>query len=385
MNIKRIKAAVIAAATALTALASIPVMNVSATQMTFLQGDVDGDGTSDLSDCILHSKYTAGNYIASNEEVTRMDANQDKVIDASDGNYIMDYALGSATPQSVTMNRYNSYLNNVSMIYLKHDYASSNVNSYTGYNLRNTTTSSRDIPDIENHQDTENINTVKLISHDGYASGFIVDDHVVATAAHCVSRYDNNILSFPQSLSVQILGSNGTSPIATIPAKEIHIPNEYKKARLGNGTNGVDAVNYDYALVYVETDLTQYAGVEAWNIGYMTDEFMLTGDNVTSSGFTDGDSGQTRYFSTGEIHDFTEGDSLRHLRYHIQSHGGGGKSGGPAYYESVYNGTTIKNAVGIHVGSVIDGETGESVDSWGTRITPTIARFWLNNTNIGSN
>ncbi len=386
MNTKRIKAAVIAAATALTALASILVMNVSATQMTFLQGDVNGDGNVNTVDSVFLSEYLLGTVNADENIVTRMDVDENEIIDMYDVRSIQNFCFGLSLPTYITVNTLLTNINNEERTYWKHDCSSSNPYSYTQYVLNSNQNRSRAIPGIDNEIDDEemNKNVVKIRFRDsqsgenGLASGFIVDDHVIATAAHAVTDYgaigeDN---SFSSNIKVYIYSDEGETLLKQCNAKYVHVPKDfmdYSKA------NSELRRSYDYALIYVEEDLTEYG---ICNIGYMTDEFMQSGTKVVTSGFTSYDNGESfqRYYSAGRIEDFTSTQNEnKTYRYKTVGYGHEGKSGGPSYYERTVNGNTTKVVIGIYTHGGINDYNGVNYGSRGVRITPTIARFWLNN------
>ena len=78
-------------------------------------------------------------------------------------------------------------------------------------------TMSTDIDDRA--RDTENTAVVRL-SIGG--TGFIVDDHTIATAAHCL--YDTKTKSFVKNMTIQIYtDDNFETPYVTIKPKSAHI------------------------------------------------------------------------------------------------------------------------------------------------------------------
>ncbi len=378
--LKTISIATIATAMTIT---TVPTMTTSATTVTFLQGDVDGDGLTEMSDLISINMYLLGQSSYNNQYITRMDTNDDKIIDKQDYNRVLDYNLRSATPQTVERTYFENAINDETRTYWKHNYSSSDLSSYTEYTLSNTITpvlSTCDTP-LE-ARDYENINTVKLnINDTAVGSGFIVDNHIVATAAHCVVNKDNSSstgVKFIPNIKVEVYDSSSINLTASYTAKEVHIPVEYKE-HLVNNNYLCD--NYDYALIYVEEDLSQHG---IWNLGYMTTEFMSTGTHLVTSGFTKypNDNVYERYYDSdpvAQLNTLPDSHNDREIRFHTLAQSQGGKSGGPVYYESVNGNNTIKSVVGICTGG------GENIYTWGTRITPTIIRFLLNNTNINNN
>lgn len=360
------------------ACAAVPVTMASATTITFLQGDVSGDGAVSIADATMLTRYLSGGVAVDSNQLTRMDVVQNKVIEKQDYNKIVGYCTGLATPQNVTADVLTT-VNNESRAYRVYD--CDNNNQYVGSYTLSASTSAASINSkifetMDDYKDSENLNTVKITSDTGYSTGFIVDDNVVVTAAHCICSIKGQ---FFQNLRVEVYDADTTKIIDTYDADFVHIPQLYY-----NNIPSGPWVNYDYALIYVKNnnkneDLSKHG---IWSLGYMTDEFMTTGSNVIASGFTEeGESKPfSRYYSCGPI--IPVPDNLPNddpeLRFNAGAQSYGGKSGGPVYYETTYNNNVVKSVVGITVGG---GNNGDS-NVWGTRITPTVAKFFLDNTNI---
>ena len=56
--------------------------------------------------------------------------------------------------------------------------------------------------------------------------------------------------------------------------------------------------NYDYALIYVEDDLSEYG---IWNMGVLSDSFMNSSANLTTSGFAKLGGVSARYYDKGMV------------------------------------------------------------------------------------
>lgn len=98
--------------------------------------------------------------------------------------------------------------------------------------------------------------------------------------------------------------------------------------------------------------------------------------------FTGGYHADTHFKCKGNIVDYdvtaTENtEVIKDLKFNTTAYATLIKSGGPIYYNSTYNNNTIKTVLGIFTNH---GETDYS--TWGVRITPTLARFYLSNPNI---
>ncbi len=357
-------------------VATMPANTVSATSITFKQGDANGDGAVTIADLTAVSQYLSGNRGATAQQITRMDATQNKVIEEQDYIMIYDCIDGYTTPQTVTTNVYTNIDDSARTYYV---FDRNTTNIIGNYTLpANTSTSPistyKRFQTTDDYLDTENMNTVRLLyNRNGQpyvGSGFIVDDHVIATAAHCLYNGNNSV----SDLTVEVYNYACTEVLATITPKTMHIPQLFYQY---HDTGYKD--NYDYALIYVEEDLSQYG---KWSLGCMTTEFMATGSDVIASGFTgdiENNKPVSRYYSCGDIINYSESENVKNdknLRFTAEAMSYSGKSGGPAYYESDYDETTIRTVVGIVTGGGLNNAT------WATRITPTLLKFYLNNSNI---
>ncbi len=170
-------------------------------------------------------------------------------------------------------------------------------------------------------------------------------------------------------MRVDIYNEECTTILKTVYPKEAHIPVRY--TAYGNNM-------YDYALLYVEEDLSEYG---MFSLGVPTDAFMTSGATVTVSGFpqsTASDPGANctkRYKSTGSIDSIS--DDLFDHQIQCKAFSSGGDSGGPIYFEQRFNGNVYHAVIGICT-------TRGNEDCFGTRITSTLLVFYYNNEMIGS-
>jgi len=192
-----------------------------------------------------------------------------------------------------------------------------------------------------------------------HGSGIVVDDHVIATAAHCL--YQNN--NFMKSVTINFYNEDCTQLEYSTTAKNIHIPANYASS---------GSSNYDYGLIYVDDDVSDYVA----NVGVMTDYFMGTSQILTSSGFTLHSplNYYTRYYSAGSVNQFNS-----NYRFESCGYAYGGKSGGMTYFESTATPTSThtvnsKSCVGICTHRV--NATGYTR---GIRLTTTVLRFLYQN------
>lgn len=212
-------------------------------------------------------------------------------------------------------------------MYMRHDCTDSDSKSYSlyalytlpGLNYNNTDTFT-----VGNESDLRRDANQSVVSVGLSGSGFVVDDHIIATNAHCVYNWNTGEFYSPD---IYIM-SSGNTPIRTISPRYIHICRNY--------VNGGQGYNYkfDYAMIYVEENLSEYK----INLGIMRDGY--TG-KLYASGFpvTSNEYGY-RFKSSGvmnwnDTHEDEHGLTLWHTAYIA-----GGDSGGPLFIrENINNGT----------------------------------------------
>lgn len=200
-------------------------------------------------------------------------------------------------------------------------------------------------------------------------SGFVVDSHTIATAAHCVMARepaDPFLNCEPQITTVFVFNGNSDVEITINNIKEIHIPRSY--AVDGNSS-------YDYALITVEEDLTDY---EMFNLGFPLDSITESSATVYVTGFPEKyndiyevntDTKHTMYTGSGAILNITK-TSVIHA-----ADSTGGNSGGPIYLSTTFQNKTYYSVIAILTG-------GGGKQNSGTRITTNLLHFYKNNPNI---
>lgn len=213
--------------------------------------------------------------------------------------------------------------------------------------------------------DPDNLSVVRL-SNGG--TGFIVGPHTIATAAHCVVTDK----TFNKDLTASIVGANG-NVIETVAAKYLHVPYQFYYG--SNYPNPDYHLNYDFAMIEVEEDLSEYGCFDLGTIldNYTTDAIDTT---VGVSGFPQrtGETWGTRYIGYGQVTSQTE------YRLNYNADANNGDSGGPVYTTiTTAYGTTYKVAIGIHTTSYRNTETGEGIGSGGVKITSRLLQFYLYN------
>ena len=233
----------------ITTLSLLPTATVSTAteRSSVLLGDANGNGIVTIADYTTVNQYLTGSCTVSNYCLTAMDINNDKVIDKTDAYIIMYYCAYGIQPQTVIKDLYITP-DNSARCYKKYDCSTGNITPYylgtTSLNAENEEIVCRGISSISpDYPDNENTNVVQLVMSDGSrGSGFVISDHLIATAAHCVLNDD---MDFVSGITVNIYNSSEAIPsncVATFSAQSYHVPNLFTTSDYWN------RYNYDYAI-----------------------------------------------------------------------------------------------------------------------------------------
>ncbi len=211
---------------------------------------------------------------------------------------------------------------------------------------------------------------VKIITNYGLGSGFVVDEHTIATAAHCVY---NQAIS-----SILFFDKDGNNSMTITNPVEYHIPEKYI-ARAGLEYT-YETSYYDYALITVKQSLKDYC---CFDFGMMTKQFPdLSTNAISVSGFPGSVKGKTvndyekhaLYTGTGKVNICnSENTGYVDLFYYTNDFTPG-NSGGPIYVNEQINGQTYYTVVGIAVAST-------DPQNVGTAMSPTVLKFLRGNSN----
>ncbi len=204
---------------------------------------------------------------------------------------------------------------------------------------------------------------VKLMTNDGYmGTGFVVDDHTIATAAHCV--YNQSTSSVYEISSIRLFDGDGDIEKTVTNLQEIHIPRPYRTFS--------DSSNYDYALITVGDDLSDYA---IFNLGLLMDNYSSSNSAFSITGFpqvvnntvVNSNTQDTMYTGTGSFYSATD------YKIFYNNDTSGGNSGGPVYITTSFNNNVYYSVVGIH--------TTGGTSNGATRVTTNLLQFFKNNPN----
>lgn len=249
---------------------------------------------------------------------------------------------------------------NTSCVYYKYTGSGTYVSQYTlspvGVVQTPTVSTYSIIGDDDRYMDFSKNGVVRLASNGG--TGFVVDEHTIATAAHCV--YNRTTGSAVPVTKIDFYSTSNSAtnptPVKTITEVEsIHIPRNY--------ITQSSFRNYDYALITVEDDLSDYL---CFNLGYPMDSLEDADRDIYVTGFP-GESFDVMHTGVGDI--------LRCKEFVIDFDADvtGGHSGGPAYVVTVF-----QNKVYYTVVAIVTHAVG-NIYNYGTRMTTNLLHFYLNN------
>lgn len=335
--------------------------------------DPNGDGSIDLADSVFIQQFLVGNKLP--WDLTSLDFDQNGVISKFDARMVQLYLLNLYNAPDYNQSDEIEYSDGSTIYYRRHDCLSNMQSSYYEYSLApayysNNIGNDTDVIIGDNDMVLDSDTAVVKLSCGG--SGFIIGNHVIATAAHCVYDLDTDYFL---NISIDIVSANNTV-IQTLYPRYIHIPKNFAQLSSYNK-------EYDYALIYVTADLSQYG---KFDLGMALEEYIDDEGTVTVSGFPqEYPSGYEnmpyglRFKATGNIDPSFQ--NPRCIFYDADT--AGGDSGGPVYIEeqTTAGGSLekYKTAIAINVA-----ESSYYNYNTGVQITGDLLRFYKNNTELTS-
>ncbi len=241
------------------------------------------------------------------------------------------------------------------------------------YSLTVEGTKTRDVIGTDEREiDFSKNGVVKIITNYSMSTGFVVDEHTIATTMHSV--YNQAIES------ILLFDKDGNNTMTITDPVEYHFPVNYLSF------HSVDFSNpYDYALITVKQSLKDY---QCFDLGMVTESFKDKPNNVVSvagfSGLTHGNTGGNNYEThrlyrgTGHLTNShaVEYDYIDLIDYDADA--SSGASGGPIYVSEEIAGQLYCTVIGIHAyGS---GTNPPDVNT-GVAISPHVLKFLKGNSN----
>lgn len=363
----------------ISALAAFATVCVTAASLVANAAYIDPSGNDGVtaSDSLYIQKFLAGLFPSYN--LNSMDVDMNGIVSEMDSDKILHYLTNRDKPllHDAPANYDTTTLKNMEeRTYRKHKYSSSSSTSYSTYTVKRPPLSNMQSSDYdcmpmsiigENNMIRDYDTAVVRICNVG-GTGFIIGDHIIATAAHCVynrgtgAYIDNNI---------EIVDENN-NVIDSFHAESVHIPTKYIVAEAYN--------LYDYALLYVPSvDLSDYG---MFSLGVAKDEFVVnSGNQVVVSGFPsvypngyENSPYGLRFKSAGSIYSQCD---LNANHFYYTADTTDGTSGGPVY---VQEGFQTADGVWHNYRTVIGINSFHADDyNTGVRITPELLAFYNHN------
>lgn len=233
----------------------------------------------------------------------------------------------------------------------------------------NNTGNTRDIIGIDDERqpDWSKSGVCKIILSTGVGTGFVVDEHTIATAAHCVYKSPDDTAGYGYRINTVLLyDTYGNISLQATPI-EYHVFEKW--------VNGSTIDGFDYALITVEEDLSDYM---CFNLGVMMDSFATTNTEIYVTGFPglvmneEGNLVAANGMYTGEGYLVDNLEFPSQLRIAYTNDTTSGNSGGPVYITETRGNYTYNTVIAVHT-------TGAGTYNIGTRITTDLLHFYLNN------
>ncbi|MBQ8688630.1 MAG: trypsin-like peptidase domain-containing protein [Ruminococcus sp.] len=399
-SFKSLVAALLAVCVSLLVVMPVPM---SAEAVTWVCGDVNNDGSVSLTDVTSLNKYLSGKVEL--VDYTKADTNADCVINAIDALILNKYItrLITSLPYTAEGGGYASATT-----------ATTSINSDMGYTIFNASgayvdeytlvsnpvkDNSREIIGVDNrYSDNALLGVVKIFTDYQVGTGFFVDAHTIATAAHCLFDYQNGTFSNSkvQISSICVYDESGNRIKTIRSAYNVHIPNNYI-TKCKNDSTKNESYSYDYALITISEELGEYAN---FNLGIATDNVINSSLPVYTTGFPSDKTGKQT--CAGNIMSFEcpcdrddEMDYTRNTVFDMDVMDG--QSGSPVYTYMEYGGEKYYTVIGIaghgHTdylrdenGQIVYGENGLAIETatvnYGPRMTTELLHFYKNNPNI---
>lgn len=383
----KFKSAMAALTAILTCISSGSIISF-ASGTTYDPCDINRDGTVTIVDSLIIRRYLSGSLHCQN--YNQLDANQNLTIDVTDAECVqanlahLSYSCGyysRTTGQTMPVPSVTGFASDdfassyVGRSYMRYSFKTNQ--QLSNYSLMPTDVtmddlcSTRSILDgVDNRylaNGSENSGLVRV--GDSGGTGFIIGDHMIATAAHCVYKKDAREW---YNVGVQTYNADGSLTGETLTPVEAHIPYRYQSET---------GAKFDYALITVEEDLSEYV------------HFNLAGSyNVTTADY----SNIPIYITGCPSHVFSQDENkmVANTTDHLYSAEGrvhatsntyaidtdiyisGGDSGSPMY-------TIMESRTGdediMYSYSVLGICSGYGVTSYGCLITKYQLQFYKNN------
>lgn len=244
---------------------SLMLITPLGTNASIIYNNPNGNGGIDLGDSALVVQYLNSGVDVTNLE--RLDFDNNSIVSMADSYKIQLYTLGLLPSGTINLPTALTFNGSQSETYRVFDAQTGIIDYNKSYTLFNfnpiiNNINEPDYPDTVIGNDNrvpnwDRTGVVKIMTQSSYAgTGFVVNPHIIATAAHCLYNYNNpNSVSCNPISGINLFDNNGNCT-STVTPVECHIPYSYINSIQNNF--GQETNEYDYALISVEEDLSNY-------------------------------------------------------------------------------------------------------------------------------
>lgn len=338
LKFKKILSGMLAVMSVLT----IAPCTAQAETITSVRGDFNGDRVVSSTDLFLISSFLTGKFASTKQ--AQFDVDGDNAITYADMEAVASMVVNGSNTGTITYD--TNEISRKSVIYTKYNMLTGKSSNYMITVNENFPVSTRGpVEGKELHAVTEH--DKRFVVFRTGSTGCIIGDHIIATCRHAVASCKTQ-----SQINARVVdcGGDGT-PEATLTVTAVHYPE-----------SSIDDSSYDYALVVVQEDLSQYG---VFNPGVTTNTFESQNCEVTVMGWkNDENTDLNTYFVKDSGIAIPATPEVMHYVVSTDN----GESGAPVLYND--------SPVGIHTGG--DGV----VYNNGVRIDSQILNFYFNNDNI---
>ena len=374
------------------------------TTTIYSSADINRNGSVEIMDSIAVSRYLIGHHFINSPQL--MDADRNHIVSKAD--------LQAVTAKVVEMGYTNEVdgLNHIfgtigtTMTYTATE--STTYQTFYRHNTSNGTSTANDTsyalsitdepiptnmsspdtvigdPDFYPETDSDLRSGICLLSNN--ATGFVVGDHMIATAAHnCFVKLESGNSQWRGSMTVRFpISGQVVSSSPTYTVTQYHVDKTFHDHRLVYNSSYTDSIKaHDYALLIVDADLSNryhFSLGVPYNI-YNYSNFASY--NLYISGYPHTDvlyPSKTLYTAFGQLYT-NNSETPSVLRYTTDAVKG--NSGSPVYVSECYttgnNGYTSDpyTVIGIHVAGAPDEDDPKYNN--GCLVTPMMLKFYCNN------
>lgn len=360
------------------AVLTVSTVSVSGSAVTTVR-DPDGDGRILMSDGSFILQYLVGGFNPTSQKSLDFDGNG--IVSNKDATVLAHYWMQLINGSSVDDSNLPAPVGAdtqavaTTRTYMRHYYNSNNPASCSEYTLT--------VDPLDNTSRSSNYATPRALVSDNDmirdydtavvnlsvgGTGFIVDDHIIATAAHCVFSYQTKEFSDNQ---IRIVDEDNN--VTVITPKYTDISKIYY-------SNSTYTTKYDYALIYVKEDLSKYGKLQ---LGVALDDYIDGHGEVIVSGFPSNSAyppsymGQPygiRFKAKGKI------TSSNNERIGYDADTASGDSGGPVYVEECFS--TNRGELYDYRTVIAINTTISYYEGFGIPMDIDMLKFYLSNSNI---